>query len=138
MAWSPRRSAPSTEAAKRRAFVTSVAGNGNLFSGSWPGASGATSLDRADSVCRARATAGGLPNATTYRAWLSTPAVSAIDRVLGDGPWLNLMGEMALVTCSSRHPTTMTGMTIIRSQITKPILTILMTLLPFSLVKNPK
>jgi hypothetical protein len=70
-------------AVNRRAFVTSVAGNGNLFSGSWPGASGATSLDRADSVCRARATAGGLPNAMTYRAWLSTSSTDAYCHVQG-------------------------------------------------------
>jgi len=70
-------------AVNRRAFVTSLAGNGNLFSGSWPGASGATSLDRADSVCRARATAGGLPNATTYRAWLSTSSTDAYCHVQG-------------------------------------------------------
>ena len=70
-------------AVNRRAFVTSVAGNGNLFSGSWPGASGATSLDRADSICRARATAGGLPNATTYLVWLSTSSTDAYCHVQG-------------------------------------------------------
>ena len=76
-------SAAPASAVNRRAFVTSVAGNGNLFSGSWPGASGATSLDRADSVCRARAAAGGLPNATTYRAWLSTSSTDAYCHVQG-------------------------------------------------------
>ena len=76
-------SASPASAVKRRAFVTSVAGNGNLFSGSWPGASGATSLDRADSVCRARAVAGDLPNATTYRAWLSTSSTDAYCHVQG-------------------------------------------------------
>lgn len=70
-------------AVNRRAFVTSVAGNGNLFSGSWPGASGATTLDRADSVCRARAAAAGLPNSTTYRAWLSTSSTDAYCHVQG-------------------------------------------------------
>lgn len=72
--------APS-QAVKRRAFVTSVSGNGNLFT--WAGAMGLTGIERADSVCRARATAGGLPNASTYRAWLSTPAVDAYCHVQG-------------------------------------------------------
>ncbi|QQR73010.1 MAG: hypothetical protein IPJ17_16185 [Holophagales bacterium] len=72
--------APS-QAVKRRAFVTSVSGNGNLFT--WAGATGLTGIERADSVCRARATAGGLPNASTYRAWLSTPAVDAYCHVQG-------------------------------------------------------
>ncbi len=68
-------------AVKRRAFVTSVQGTGDLFS--WAGFSGATALDRADSVCRARAVLGGLPNADTYRAWLSTSTVDAYCHVQG-------------------------------------------------------
>jgi hypothetical protein len=62
-------------AVKRRAFVTSITGTGNIAS--WPGASGATPLDKADAVCRARATAGNLPNPGTYRAWLSTATPGA-------------------------------------------------------------
>ena len=68
-------------AVQRRAFVTSVQGTGDLFS--WPGSSGATALERGDSICRARATAGGLPNAATYRAWLSTSTVDAYCHVQG-------------------------------------------------------
>lgn len=68
-------------AVNRRAFVTSVSGTGNLAT--WAGATGATVLDKADSVCRARATAGNLPNATTYRAWLSTSTVDAFCHVQG-------------------------------------------------------
>ncbi len=73
------------EAVNRRAFVTSVTGTGNIATGVWPGASGATVLDRADAVCRARATAGGLPNAATYRAWLSTSTADAYCHVQGLG-----------------------------------------------------
>ncbi|MEO7795345.1 MAG: hypothetical protein ABIV06_11290 [Thermoanaerobaculia bacterium] len=71
------------QAVKRRAFVTSVAGNGNLSA--WPGATGATVLDKADSICRARAAAATqpLPNAATYRAWLSTSTVDAYCHVQG-------------------------------------------------------
>ncbi len=68
-------------AVKRRAFVTSLTGSGNLST--WPGATGATALDQADAICRARATAGGLPNAATYRAWLSTPTTDAYCHVQG-------------------------------------------------------
>lgn len=50
------------------AFVTSQTYNGNLGG-----------LVGADSQCQARATAAGLPG--TYRAWLSTSSVDAIDRI---------------------------------------------------------
>ncbi|MBZ0103495.1 MAG: hypothetical protein K8I65_15150 [Thermoanaerobaculia bacterium] len=68
-------------AVKRRAFVTSVTGTGNIPS--WPGSSGATVLERADSICRARAAAASLPNASLYRAWLSTSTVDAYCHVQG-------------------------------------------------------
>ncbi|MGE0640883.1 MAG: hypothetical protein AB7G12_00865 [Thermoanaerobaculia bacterium] len=71
------------QAVKRRAFVTSIAGSGNIST--WPGATGATALDRADSVCRALAAAADtpLPNASTYRAWLSTSTTDAYCHVQG-------------------------------------------------------
>lgn len=71
-------------AVKRRAFVTSVAGTGDLAS--WPGVTGATALDRADSICRAlaaAATPSPLPNAATYRAWLSTSTTDAFCHAQG-------------------------------------------------------
>jgi len=71
-------------AAKRRAFATSVAGSGDLAT--WPDATGATAFARADAVCRARAAAATptpLPNAGTYRAWLSTSATDAYCHVQG-------------------------------------------------------
>jgi hypothetical protein len=68
-------------AIKRRAFVTSLKGSGNIPS--WPGSTGATALDRADSICRARAAAAALPNAATYRAWLSTATTDAYCHVQG-------------------------------------------------------
>jgi len=74
------------EAANRRAFVTSVTGSGNIST--WPGASGATALDKADAVCRARAAAAQpspLPNAATYRAWISTASTDAYCHVQGLG-----------------------------------------------------
>lgn len=71
----------SAEAVTRRAFVTSVAGTGDLSS--WPGATGATALDKGDSICRARAAAAGLPNPSTYRVWLSTSTTDAYCHVQG-------------------------------------------------------
>ncbi len=73
--------ASEVSAVKRRSFVTSVEGTGDLFS--WAGSSGATALERGDSICRARATAAGLPNAATYRAWLSTSTTDAYCHVQG-------------------------------------------------------
>ncbi|GMU66055.1 MAG: hypothetical protein AMXMBFR36_23290 [Acidobacteriota bacterium] len=69
------------EAVKRRAFVTSVSGTGNLST--WIGAGGLTGVAAADNVCRVRAVAGGLPNAATYRAWLSTSTTDAYCHVQG-------------------------------------------------------
>jgi hypothetical protein len=73
-------SAPAS-AVKRRAFATSISGTGNLSI--WPGAGGATGLAAGDNICRARATAAGLPNAGTYRAWLSTSTTDAWCHVQG-------------------------------------------------------
>jgi len=72
--------APSA-AARRRAWVTSVLGNGNLSS--WPEAGGLTGLAAGDAICRARAAAGGHPNASTYRAWLSDASTDAYCHVQG-------------------------------------------------------
>jgi len=68
-------------AVKRQAFVTSVSGNGLISS--WLDSGGQGSLAGADAICRARATAGGLPNALTYRAWMSTAATDAYCHVQG-------------------------------------------------------
>lgn len=88
------------EAVKRRAFVTSITGTGDL--GSWPEAGSATGLAAGNAICRARANAAGLPNANAYRAWLSNATTDAYCHVrgqsgvkgsctggtpLGAGPW---------------------------------------------------
>ncbi len=67
-------SAPA-EATKRRAFVTSTVGTGDLST--WAGSNNQDGLAGANAVCQARATAGGLPNAAQYRAWLSTSTTDA-------------------------------------------------------------
>ncbi len=71
-------------AEKRRVFATSVSGSGDLST--WPDATGATAFARADAICRARAAAATpspLPNAGTYRAWLSTGTTDAYCHVQG-------------------------------------------------------
>lgn len=73
--------AASASAVTRRAFVTSVTGTGDISS--WAGATGATALDKGDSICRARAAAAALPNPTTYRVWLSTAQTDAYCHVQG-------------------------------------------------------
>lgn len=69
------------EAIKRRAFATSVTGTGDL--GSWPEAGAATGLAAGDAICRFRADQAGLPNANTYRAWLSDSNTDAYCHVQG-------------------------------------------------------
>lgn len=63
------------------AFVTSVAGTGDL--GSWPDAGLAVGLDAGDAICAARAAGAGLPDPGQFRAWLSTETVDAFCHVQG-------------------------------------------------------
>lgn len=85
------------EAVKRRAFVTSVSGTGNL--GSWPDAGSATGLAAGNAICRARATAAALPNANTYRAWLSTETTDAYCHLRGQtGEKFSCTGGTPLAT----------------------------------------
>jgi hypothetical protein len=51
----------------KRAFLTSVAGNGNLSA--WPDAFGATGNAAPDAICQARARFAGYPNANAFKAW---------------------------------------------------------------------
>jgi hypothetical protein len=68
-------------AVKRRAFVTSTTGTGDLKD--WIGGSGTDPLVWADQHCQVRANVGGLPNAIGYRAWLSTTATDAYCHLRG-------------------------------------------------------
>jgi hypothetical protein len=64
-----------------RVFVSSTLTSGNLMGG----------LLGADLFCNTRATKLG----GTWRAWMSDSNTSAIDRVLGDGPWFRTDGVLA-------------------------------------------
>src|SRR5690606_9522063 len=68
-------------AVPRRVFVTSTKGTADLSS--WPEAGGAVGLAAGDAICRARATASGFSNATSYRAWLSSGTSDAFCHVQG-------------------------------------------------------
>ena len=72
----------------RLAFVTSAAGSGNLSS--WPEAGGQSGLAAGDAICTQLATAAGLPEPASFKAWLSTGTVDARDRFVNDGPWMRL------------------------------------------------
>jgi hypothetical protein len=93
-------------AANRRVFATSIQGEGNLSL--WSGAGGKSGVEAGDAICQARAAAGSLPNATTYRAWLSTADTDAYCHVQGltgkkddgcsaatpgGGPWYRVGGS---------------------------------------------
>lgn len=95
-------------AVQRRAFATSVTGTGNL--NTWADSGGLFALAAADNVCRVRAAAGGLANASTFRAWMSTAATDAYCHVQGRtgkkatgcsgspqpaGPWYLVTGTQA-------------------------------------------
>jgi hypothetical protein len=55
----------------KKAFLTSVTGNGNLVG--WPDNYGATNgIAASDAICQSRARYAGYPNPTTYKAWMAT------------------------------------------------------------------
>lgn len=66
-------------AGAKRVFVTSTTHTGNLGG-----------LSGADTVCQLRATEASLPNASNYKAWLSTSSFHAKDRLTSNGPWYRL------------------------------------------------
>ena len=78
----------------KKAFVTSEVGNGNL--GSWQDAvnAGQSSggIAAGDAICKARASAAGLTNSNSFKAWLSDSSINAKDRFTSDGPWVRVDG----------------------------------------------
>jgi hypothetical protein len=66
----------------KRIFVTKHVYTGNLLAAA-PGA--ASGLAAADAICNSTAQAAGLSG--TYRTWLSSSTVNAIDRLTDVGPW---------------------------------------------------
>lgn len=79
-------------AAQRYAFVTSVAGTGDLSN--WAGAGGNHGIAAGDAICVARANAADLADAATYKALLSDSTASVAERFTHNGPWMRLDGEL--------------------------------------------
>jgi hypothetical protein len=69
-------------------FITSNFYDGDLKTAG----AGTDGLDGADKLCQLHADSASLPG--TFRAWLSTANVDAIDHITGPGPWKNTMGEV--------------------------------------------
>lgn len=72
----------------KRVFVTRTGYSGNLKSAG----SAADGLAGADALCAIAAQSMSLGG--TWRAWLSTTTVKAQDRIAGDGPWVDLKGNV--------------------------------------------
>ncbi|MEM7582012.1 MAG: DUF1554 domain-containing protein [Acidobacteriota bacterium] len=83
---------PAPNSSGRTMFLTASRGTANLSS--WPGAGGLTGRAAADAICQSDATAGGLANPDSYRAWLSDSLMDARDAIVGDGAWVRLDGQL--------------------------------------------
>jgi len=83
-------SLPQFSSIGKKAFLTSVTGNGSLSS--WLDAEGKTGLAAGDAICKARAAAAGLANSNNFKAWLSDSTTNAKDRLISNGPWIRLDG----------------------------------------------
>ena len=83
---------PPRHAAGRLAFRTSAQGPGELDQ--WPvvGIGTATGIDAGDAICRSLAESAHLPYPETFKAWLSTDTINAVDRFTTDGPWRRIDG----------------------------------------------
>lgn len=75
---------PSRHPTAKRAFVTSVSGNGQLMS--WPDANDQAGINAADTICQARARFAGYAMASSFKAWMASSS-SATSRFFGTGAW---------------------------------------------------
>ncbi|HSD89603.1 MAG TPA: EGF domain-containing protein [Kofleriaceae bacterium] len=57
------------QGAYKKAFITSVTGNGNLFT--WPDANGVTGFSAANAICQSRARYAGYANPQTFKAFMT-------------------------------------------------------------------
>jgi len=83
-------SLPQFSSTGKKAFLTSVTGNGSLSS--WLDAKGKTGLAAGDAICKTRAAAAGLANSNNFKAWLSDSTTNAKDRLISNGHWIRLDG----------------------------------------------
>jgi hypothetical protein len=87
---------PPRHPAAKRAFVTSLTGNGNMST--WAGSGGSTGLLGADAICRQRARFSGYPNAQSFKAWMSTASGTVATRFTSNGPWARPDGVLIAVS----------------------------------------
>jgi hypothetical protein len=69
----------------KKAFVTSVSGNGQFST--WADAGGSTGITAADAICQARARYAGYTNHLSFKAWASYSFTSVTSRIVYNGPW---------------------------------------------------
>lgn len=72
-----------------RVFVTSLRYSADLRTAGGQ----ATGLASADAICQTLADAAAIGG--TFRAWISTTAVDAIEHITGNGPWYRMDGQLA-------------------------------------------
>ncbi len=77
---------PDYEQTGGASFVTVDSRPGNLSE--WPGANGNIGVAAGDAICRREAEIFDLPNADSFRAWLSDSTSDARSRLESDGPWV--------------------------------------------------
>src|SRR5690349_8365685 len=80
---------PDAAPAGLRVFVSSLRYSADLRSAGGQ----ATGLASADHICQTLADAAQIGG--TWRAWISTTTVHAIDHILGNGPWYRIDGALA-------------------------------------------
>lgn len=79
---------PSRHPTAKKAFLTSVTGNGNLSTWADVTGLGLSGLGAADAVCQARARFAGYASSQNFKAWMSgSSTLSANARFLTNGPW---------------------------------------------------
>jgi hypothetical protein len=69
----------------KKVFLSSVDGTGNLSS--WAEAKGQSGALAGDAICQTLARKANYPNADKFVAWLTDSSTSALDRLVGRGPW---------------------------------------------------
>jgi len=98
--------APGIPPGGKRVFVTSLRYSADLRSAGGQ----ATGLASADAICQTLADASSLGG--TFRAWISTTQVDAIDRVTGPGPWYRMDGAVVFANRAALGTTPLAAISI--------------------------
>jgi len=90
----------------KKVFVSSLRYSANLKAAGGK----ATGVESADALCQQLADASAIGG--TYRAWISSSTIDAIDHVQGTGPWFRMDGKMAFPNHASLGVTPMVPISI--------------------------